>query len=138
VAQVSETLVVDTSIAFKWFEPSGERAVSEARALLDRHADGELTITAPAILPVELANALLSRGVDGEIVKSAARVLASFDIMLVQPEQDLVERAVDIALADGLAFYDALFVALAVELGCPLVTADRRQAATSACEIRLL
>lgn len=135
---MSETLVVDTSIAFKWFEPSEERAVSAARALLERHADGELTVTAPAILPVEFANALLSRGVDGEVVKSAARVLASFDIVLVQPDQDLMERAVDIALADGLAFCDALFVALATELGCPLVTGDRRQADASACEVRLL
>jgi len=40
----------------------------------------------------------------------------------------LIPRAAEISLATSLGFYDCLFVALAEQLGLPLVTSDDRQA----------
>jgi len=44
------------------------------------------------------------------------------------------------AMRDVLTAYDAVYVALAEALGCPLVTADRRLAAAPglACDVRVI
>ena len=46
--------------------------------------------------------------------------------------------AAQIASAEGIAPYDATFIALAALLDAELVTADRRQAATGACRVRFV
>src|SRR2546426_899825 len=42
------------------------------------------------------------------------------------PATPLLKRAARLGRELGLTFYDASFIALAVELNCPYVTADRR------------
>lgn len=50
----------------------------------------------------------------------------------------LLADALRIAHADGMALYAAVFVALAARLDAELVTADRRQASTTACRVQLI
>ncbi len=46
--------------------------------------------------------------------------------LAVTPSRDLMEAALEIALAHGRTVYDAIYVALAVARDCALVTADER------------
>ena len=61
--------------------------------------------------------------------------------MLVLPFQivpviNLLSRALQIGLSYQLAVYDSLYIALALDLDCPLITVDARQLnAATACGV---
>jgi len=58
---------------------------------------------------------------------AAARMERLCDLkVVVSEDRDLVPPAMDLANAEGLSVYDALYVALSDRTGAPLVTADRR------------
>jgi predicted nucleic acid-binding protein len=131
--------VVDSSVAFKWFaeEPGSETAGE----LLRSHRDEETALTAPALLRIELANALRYAGLATDELRTALGTLSRFHLDLVEPDDELLASACRLALDHGLTVYDALFLALAVDRRCPLVTADRKafgKIPASVCEIRLL
>ena len=48
------------------------------------------------------------------------------NVMLV-PETDYLDRALEIALEQGVTVYDALYIALAKDRGVPLLTLDGKQ-----------
>lgn len=52
--------------------------------------------------------------------------LEMLPFIVAPPATPLLKRAARLGRELGLTFYDASFVALAVELDCPYVTADRR------------
>ena len=47
-------------------------------------------------------------------------------LLVVHPSAPLLEAALDIALRIGRTVYDSLYMALAVQLDCRLVTADEK------------
>ncbi len=137
---MSVSVVVDTSVAFKWFVQAGEDSVEKAFALLADQAAGLHTLTAPASLPVELANALRYSKHQPDDVLDALENLDLSHVELFEPTSERLHAGGVLAYRHGLSIYDALFLALAEELRCPLVTADRRAFARidSPIEIRLL
>jgi predicted nucleic acid-binding protein len=119
------TFVVDSSVALKWFVPE-EHSDSAARLL-----DGGVDLLAPDLLFAEIGNVLWKKARRGEIDGGQAQavLLALEAVPLdVVPSQDLAGGALRIALETSRTVYDALYVALAVAGGCPLVTADERLA----------
>lgn len=131
-------VVVDTSVAVKWLSADGEDGVAEALEVLEAHHAGRTTICAPALLPIELVSALMWKGVDADGLAAAAGVVEDLRLALFAPDAELLGEAARIAVRERLTIYDALFVALAAELGCAIVTADARQARTRSCPARLL
>jgi predicted nucleic acid-binding protein len=81
----------------------------------------------PALLLYEIGNILLlktrlgSTGLDDAISR-----LETLPLIVAPPATPLLKRAARLGRDLGLTFYDASFLALAVELDCPCVTADRR------------
>lgn len=117
------TLVVDASVAFKWYVE--EPRSNEARAIL---ASNE-PLLAPDIIVAEVANAAWLRLSKAEISAAQAeglltRLLAVFPALV--PAADLIVRAVQIATELDHPVYDALYVATAERWNAPLVTADKR------------
>ncbi len=130
-------VVIDSSVAFKWFDIT-EPGADLAAALLDAHARDEVSLLAPAHLPLELLNAMVSRGVVPAILERGIRFLADADLLIAPVDDSLLTTAVHIAHEEGLALYDAVFVALAGYFDADLVTADRRQATTASCRVRFI
>lgn len=118
--------VVDTSVAYKWFYRDDEPGVAEADALLEAHLHGRLMLAAPTTLPVEMANALRYSGRALERVTGIIALLDDAHIQLFHPGTDDLQDAVRLAVEHDISIYDALFLALACKLGCPLVTSDRK------------
>lgn len=122
-------MVVDASVAFKWFIPNeAEEDVPAAKALLVDHMEGRVAIAVPALLYYEVANILLfgrSRPPIDEAAE-ALRDLYSLPFAVAAPDHDTADAALRLASDHGLSYYDASYVALAETLDCNLVTADQR------------
>ncbi len=86
-----------------------------------------LEIHIPALLLYEVGNVLLVKtrlGATG--LDDAIDHLERLPFTVAPPATPLLKRAARLGRELGLTFYDASFVALAVELDCPYITADRR------------
>ena len=125
---MSELVVVDASVAFKWLV---EEENSDKATALTRLWDDEGTqLAAPSLMPFEVANALHRRVVKGDLTVEVAADLMQ-DLMTLgvalHETPGLHVRALQLAsqLQQGTA-YDAHYLALAESLGCELWTADQR------------
>lgn len=105
--------------------------------VLDEIADEE--VCAPAHQPAEVLSALARlvrvARLDLESARDALDEALALPQRFVTPTASHVRRA--FALRDRIRVVDGLYVALADEFNCPLVTTDRRLAVGDApCEIR--
>jgi predicted nucleic acid-binding protein len=122
-------MIVDASVAFKWFvpEPESDRAL----ALFETTE----ALYAPDLILTEVANAMWARlrkldGDHGPAVKAATNALPRMLTFLV-PVAELLPRAVDLAFDLQHPIYDCIYLALAEREKAALITADRRLIATA-------
>ncbi|MBW6468720.1 MAG: type II toxin-antitoxin system VapC family toxin [Coriobacteriia bacterium] len=130
-------VVIDSSVAFKWFDAT-EKGADIAVGLLREHKRDDTALLAPAHLHLELINALVCRRVAPEEIERAVRFLADVDLLIAPADDGLLVDAARIAHSERIALSDATFIALAARLDAELVTADRRQAATRSCRVRFI
>ncbi len=119
------TVVVDSSVAMKWFVP--EVHSDRAASLLETWVQ----LAAPDLLYAEAGHVLWKKIERGELSATEAReVVAGLRRVpvAISPSGDLLEAALEIALAHRRTVYDSLYVALAVARECDFVTADERLA----------
>ena len=116
-------LVVDASVAVKWFIP--ELHAGDSLRFLEK----ECTLLAPDLILSEFGNILWKKLQRGEIKAIEARgIIADFKEVpiVIYPSAPLMEDAWSIAEKYLRNFYDSLYLSLARIQGCPLVTADRK------------
>jgi len=131
-----KALVLDASVAAKWFLPSeNEPLTLEAKQLLDAHSRGEIAFVIPDFFWAEIGNVLWKAVRTNRI--STTRMWATLgDVtnlsVLTCASSDLIEDAMKIALRFNRSvydsLYDSLYVALAVQSSTEMVTADERLA----------
>jgi predicted nucleic acid-binding protein len=131
-------VLVDSSVAVKWFLSEREAHVDLAWTLLESHLAEGRVIHVPDHLRLEVLNALLHRGLAHDDLQTAARALDGFRLCWHRDSAHRAGAAAAIAVAHDLTLYDAAFAALALELDAELVTADRRLATSGACRLRML
>lgn len=122
----SRTLVLDTSVAVKFYVPKELR--EEALEILAAAESGRLELVAPGTLHPEFFNALWWKHRRDELSREEVRegweqLVADRPASLYAPE-DLMLRAAEITLESGVIVYDALFLALAEDADTLVVTAD--------------
>lgn len=125
---MGEVLVIDSSVGVKLVLPEegSEAARNLAVAALGAEGSGA---SVPDLFFPECANALrkgiLRYGLSPAMVERGLRDLctAGFE---PEPTRDLVGPALELARAEGISLYDAVYVALSDRTGAALVTADRR------------
>ncbi len=119
--------VVDASVVIQY--AITQTYTPEARGLVARMYQGD-QLCIPEFCLLECVNVLWKevrfRGLSQtQAEQIVAELLAlSFRIM---PTVQLLPRALQIGLSCQLAMYDSLYIALALNLDCPLVTVDARQ-----------
>ncbi len=117
--------VVDASVLVKWFLHEKEADRDRALALRDLHISGRSKIHVPQLALLEVLNAIRFSPKAGE--EDGGTALESLhDLHLeVRPgDVDVLRKANAIAWAYKITIYDALYVALAEQVGYPLITAD--------------
>jgi predicted nucleic acid-binding protein len=137
-------IVLDASVAAKWYLK--EAGSEQALELLAAHSG---SIHGPDLLAIEVV-ATLVRETNSKVQPPALaqRYLETFaalcrggGIKILRQGISDVLIAADIAINIGHPLKDCLYLALAMELGCPLVTADARFAAKTRAvygEVRVL
>jgi len=119
-------IVVDTSVLIKWIKTKDEELVNEARRLLTEIERRPLEVHVPALLLYEVGNILLLKtDLESAGLNDAISNLETLPFTVAPPATPLLRRAARLGKKFNLTFYDASFLALAVELDCPFVTADR-------------
>lgn len=117
------SVVVDASVAIKWFVPEPGQAA--ARALL---GPGML-LCAPDLIIAETCNIAWRKARVGDLLVDDVKAIAAIlhrNFHELASSDRLSAIAADIALALDHPVYDAFYVALAELRSVPLITADRR------------
>jgi predicted nucleic acid-binding protein len=116
--------VVDASVGGKWF-------------VQEKHTDSALALLAavrglfvPELFYAEVGSVLWKKARRNELDAADARKafasLLAFGQLTPKPIKPLTPYALELALRHQCTVYDALYLALAVQLDCPVVTADRK------------
>ncbi len=129
-------IVVDASVLANALADDGPDG-GVARARLTAGDD----LVAPDLVDVETVAVLRKRWMAGDLSKNrfSAAIGDLEDLGIVRyPALPLMRRAFE--LRDNVTAYDAVYVALAEHLDCPLVTADIRLAAAPgiSCSVEVL
>ncbi len=122
-------IVIDASLAVKWYviEPQSEGA----RTLFGEHAGN---IVVPDIFRAEVIGAMVRRANIDKSERTAAdtsiaaflHLFADGFLQLSNLTGPQMARAAQAALDLGHPLKDCLYLALAMDLGCPLVTCDAK------------
>lgn len=116
-------VVLDASVVLKWFAPTAEFSSELALIVRDRHRAGELVVTVPPLLFLEILNVAGRRWrwVEADLLE-LARSLKQIAFDVGEPElEDLTPW-----IARGLSAYDAAYVALAEVRDVSLITDDEQ------------
>jgi len=118
-----KTLVIDASVAIKWFIP--EEGSIAAVGLLD----GKRELIAPDLIRPEVANIiwkLCSRGLLK--MEEASQIIEDFLSLPVDihDNEPLIRGAFEIAAQTKRTVYDSLYLALAIQAHGVMVTADEK------------
>lgn len=116
-------LVIDASVAIKWFLPE-PRSINAIRLL-----DAGHTLVAPDLLFPECGNVLWKRWLRQELEADVIPALLS-DLrrmyVTIVPTYTLTDEASRIAVTWRRSFYDSIYLALAVSCDGRMVTADEK------------
>ena len=117
--------VIDSSVMIKWLltEPDSDKALR----LRDDLRSSVHELLSPDIFTVEASHALTRAERQSRILVGQARALL-LDILTtppnIHPFQPFLLRAIDISSTVRIGVYDCIYVALAEQERCELVTAD--------------
>jgi predicted nucleic acid-binding protein len=130
MGRTAEALVVDASVAVKW-HLEGEDDNEQATLLLTRFSQGSILLVAPEQIRFEVPSAITAATLGKQPRLSQEEGKAAIDEFLALGLKTVGSDAVILAAYPlvqqyGCSFYDALYVALALDLALPLITADRK------------
>ena len=117
-------IVVDASVAIKWYVP--EPGAAEATAILQAGR----SLLAPDLLVAELGNVLWKKVRRGELSAAEGAEIANGFAQACPVELwasgPLLQPALHIAIEFGRSVYDSLYLAVALAEGVSLVSSDER------------
>ncbi len=120
-------LVADSSVIIKWFVRKNEHDRKQALLLKDHFLQGRYALIVPDLILYEVSNVLRNqKEVKQGNVEKMIKLLFTYPFRITWPANILLIKASQIAYSHNLSVYDAVYLALAKEIGCPFVTADKK------------
>jgi predicted nucleic acid-binding protein len=131
--------VLDASVAVKWFVPADrEPFTEEAHELLNLHEENKIRLLVPDVFWVEAANVFwkdLRRGLWTAIhARTALDGLAKLSLESFESRR-LLSLASTIATNFDRSLYDSVYIALAMNEKCEVLTADEKLANATAAHL---
>ena len=132
-------IVVDASVAVKWFCSQKEQNTEKAIYIFEKAANGSIEIIVPDIFLYELGNVFI-RAKELKIVdiKENFEILSELGIKTIPLNKDLIIKISALAVKTKLTFYDSAYLAIANEFNIDLITEDRRILKTKLLRIKSL
>ena len=125
---MAEQLVVDASVVAKLYLKD-EQYTDKADLLFSRFEQGDIQLIAPRLITYEVPAAIKRGAVRAkagkEVWQAALSSFQSLGLSIIN-DSDAKYEAIRLAINYACAYYDALYLLLAEDLGCPFVTADDR------------
>ena len=115
-------LVVDSSVAVKWFNKQDENYTNQADKILKNVQEEKSYIMMPELAKYEVGNALLNKQMSLQNTMGSLATYYSIPIQFVPQDHQQAQNAIQIAYENQITFYDASFMALAKEQKADLVT----------------
>lgn len=120
-------VIIDASVAFKWFSQDNEEDVDIALDILDSHLHGKELIIVPDLIVYELANAWATKAaLPSERCLVLLKDLENSRLKIEATGFRLINRAVAFSKEYNVSVYDAVYAVLAEEKRCIMVTADKK------------
>ncbi len=119
------TFLLDSSVLVKWFSPEADHLL--ARRLRQEYLEGACELIIPDLALYEVGNALCYSGCFAA-TEIALHVLSivEMELTILPLQLSVLEAAIELSLARGIAVYDGYFVTLAEATGTTCVTADEK------------
>ncbi len=120
-------LVVDASVAVKWFVHEDAAQVDTARDLILQNYE----MIAPMLLVSEVQNVMWKKHRLGQVTREQGEIVAatiSSFFRHMETDEKLIKSAWEIAVEHDHPVYDCLYVALAQKTDALLASFDRRLA----------
>ena len=121
-------LVLDASVIAKWFFEEEESDL--ALDLLEKHKSEDNKINAPILLLFEFGNTFRNKFKEDIDTKTEFNQdisdLLRTEVNFIDPNEESLKQTYVIASKCQITFYDATYVALAQNLKCNFVTADKK------------
>lgn len=119
-------IVIDASVVLKWIPGHDEESVLEAREVYKMMTGDKLEIFAPTFLLIEVLNILtLKRKATYALVKKSMELLSQGKIKFIDLVLSDLPQIEETVHKYGLTAYDAIYLNLAKEKGCRLLTVDQ-------------
>lgn len=115
--------VLDASIITKWFV--SEAGSEAALALREEHRNGKSLLIVPELAFLEVANSLRFKSKEHIFLTESIQDLWKTQFYIERLNPDLLIQAVQLSLKHNLTVYDAVYLSVSINHGCPLITADK-------------
>lgn len=118
-----DKIIVDSSVIVKWLHQKDEKWLDRAGQVAKDAYKGNVKLITPELAKFEVMNALIyGKRLTLEEVKLPIKILFTIPINFVTFNQKYSFETYKIAKETGITFYDASFIALAMENNATLVT----------------
>ncbi|TSC87845.1 MAG: Uncharacterized protein G01um10147_348 [Microgenomates group bacterium Gr01-1014_7] len=120
-------IIIDSSVAFKWFSQEDEGDIDKALEILDLHLQKKEIITVPDLIIYELANVWATKS--NLPLKRSKVFLKDFQnsqFVIEQISFELINKAMTFSKKYKVSVYDTIYAVLAKEKKCLLITADEK------------
>jgi|SRR5579859_5689595 len=124
---MKQTIVVDSNIVNKWFLRQNETELEQSYDVYRKIKNGLIKAWAPSFLLIEVSNILLYKKQFSEkAVDQIIEKIQNSGISFVEFNVIYLKELVRLSKLHDLTTYDGLYLLLALQKNCQLVTADKK------------
>jgi predicted nucleic acid-binding protein len=124
--KTQETIILDSSVVFKWYYFKNESGVETAMSLYEKTISRYFHVLAPELLLYEVINTFKSRTeIDSALLEKILHKLFHTLIFIKLDSTDYI-NAYDISKKTNNSIYDSIYIAISKKYMAPFITADRK------------
>ena len=120
-------IVLDASIAVKWFNVKSEDNVEIALEIQRKKISDKLEIIVPDLFFLEIINVFLTKSkFSVEDIFIIGEALHKMNLKVIYPDHSILNSAIKIAYTCDLTIYDSLYIGVAKLCEISLLTEDKK------------
>ena len=121
-----ETIVLDSSVIFKWFHFENEDNIETAGNLHEKAVSRYFHVLTPELLLYEIINTFKFRTeIDAALLEEILKELFHILIFIKLDSKDYI-NAYEISKKTNNSIYDSIYIAISEKYKAPFITADKK------------